>query len=128
MIPKTKNFFSVFLILILILLPLSAGADGGLIGCRDNCTMGDLVLVVVRIINLLLSLASLVSMVFMVWAGWNMIIAGGNEEVIAQAKTTFSNAIIGFFLIVVAFVLIEAITQILGGFTLQELFDFIPKS
>ena len=131
MIPKIKTYLPLILVLVFVLVPLLAGAQesgGGLVGCRDNCTLGDLVLVIIRIVNLLLSLASMVAMVFIVWAGWNMIFAGGNEEEISKAKTTFSNAIIGFFLVMAAYILIDAITVILGGFTIKQLFDFIPKS
>ena len=120
-------------IIIYILLPLMtvfniAHAAGGLVGCTDNCQLGDLVLVVIRLINFLLSLAGFVAMIFIVWAGWNMIQTRGNEEKIATAKATFSDAIIGFFLVLVAFVLVDAIIGILGGFTLKQIFDFIPKS
>jgi hypothetical protein len=44
-----------------------------------------------------------------------MISAGGNEEEITKAKGTLSNAIIGFFLIMAAFVLINWIVSLLSG-------------
>ena len=40
---------------------------------------------------------------------------GGNEESIATAKTSFKQAVIGFFLIMASFVLINFIVSILFG-------------
>ena len=79
------------------------------------CTIPDLIKTVVAIINFLLSWAWLVSTLFIVWSGWNMLDTGGNEENIATAKTSFKQAVIGFFLIMASFVLINFIVSILFG-------------
>ena len=111
--------------------PLVQAQQAGLVQCGNtgqvDCKIGDLVLVVLRLINLLFFLASFVAMIFIVWAAWSMITAGGNEEKITKAKTVFSEAIVGFFLVMVAFVLVDAFSVILSGFTLKQLLDFLPK-
>lgn len=104
----------------------------GLVKCgqhaagSNECTISDLILTVANLINFLLSWAWLVAVLFIVWAGWTMINAGGNEEGITKGKAALSNAIIGFFLIMVSFVLLNFILSILTGdnqFTTQNLIE-----
>ncbi len=99
-------------------------ADGTL---QPACEISDLIFLVIRVINYLFGFAGLVAMGFIVWAGYGMVTAGGNEEKIAGAKTALSHAIIGFFLVLLAFVLIDAIVSLLGGFSLKELFDIAKQ-
>jgi hypothetical protein len=55
-------------------------------------------------------------MLFMLWGGWGMIGSAGNQEAVTSAKATFSSAIIGFFLVIAAFLLVNfMITLISGG-------------
>ena len=94
-------------------------AQADLVKCggpgETPCTIPDLIKTVVGIINFLLSWAWLVSTLFIVWSGWNMLDNGGNEESIATAKTSFKQAVIGFFLIMASFVLVNFIVSILFG-------------
>ena len=141
-----KSKIKVFLIFFIFLLALFniAGvsiAHADLVGCGDHlpanatpqeikdneCNLHDLVLVVLRLINLLVSFAGFVCMIWIVWAGWQLVTSGGNEEAITKGKDTLRHAIIGFFLVVVAYILLEAITIILGGpgFTLSNLYNFL---
>ncbi len=115
----------IFLLLLVGFLFADVVYAQGLVGCKNDCTLTDLFLVVIRIINYLISLAGLVCMLFILWAGWNMITAGGNEEQIASAKQTLSNAVIGFFMVLVAFLLLDGILMIISGYGLQQALDFI---
>jgi hypothetical protein len=98
----------------------------------NECTIGRLFQMVFNIINLLLSWAWLVATIMIVWAGWGMVNAGGNEEAVSEAKTTLTNAIIGFFLVLASFVLLNFIVSLITGegtLTSQkilEAFDLIP--
>lgn len=130
---KIKLFFYLVipaLVLFNIASAATASQDrgGGLVGCVDDCQLGDLVLIVIRLVNFLFSLSGLVAMIFIVWSAWNMIQSGGNDEKILAAKTSFSNAIIGLFLVLVVFLLTDAIVGILSGFSLKQMVDFIPHS
>lgn len=119
---------TIIIVFVLIMIFVASPVEAqGLVGCRDDCKITDLLLVVIRIMNYMFSLASLIAMLFIVWAGWNMITAGGNEEKISKAKETFSHAVIGFFLVIVSFILLDAITMALGGFTLNQMLEFILK-
>lgn len=119
MTQKTKNI--VFICSIAALLLTANFADAAIVKCGETlsnpkpCTIRDLIEVVVAIINIMLSWAWLVSMLFVVWGGWQMVTSGGNDEKIAAGKTIFSQAIIGFFLVLASFVLINFVVGILFG-------------
>ena len=82
-------------------------SHAALVTCSVNCTIPDLIQTVVRIINFLLAWAWLIAIFFVAWAAYGFISSTGNEEAIATAKGTFSNAITGFFLIMAMFILIN---------------------
>jgi hypothetical protein len=83
---------------------------------KDNqCKLTDLIYLIERIINFLLAWAWLISIFYVMWAGYNMLGSGGNAEAITSAKTTFSHAIIGFFLIMAAYLLINWVVSLLTG-------------
>jgi len=139
MTPKIKQIL--FVSVILVFLVVGNSADAAIINCGgglnhgvDNeCTLTDLVQTVVGIINILLSWAWLVSMVFIVWGGWTMVNSGGNEETITAGKTIFSQAIIGFFLILISYLLINAVIGLLFGTGMPgagswlKAFDLLPN-
>lgn len=81
----------------------------------NECTLTDLLQLVLNIINFLLSWAWLIATLMIVWAGWGMINAGGNDEAISAAKTTLTNAIIGFALILMSFVLLNFVVSMVTG-------------
>ena len=97
-------------------------------GNLDKCDIADLILTVVNIINFLLAWAWLLSMFFILWAAYTLIGSGGNEEAIAKGKGTFKNAIIGFFLIMAAYLLINWIIAALTGMPINTTTDALLKS
>ena len=130
--PNTKQIITILFFSFLFLLTLASpvfAQDKGIVNCGDHCQLGDLVLIIVALINYLFALSGFVTMVFIVWNAWGMITAGGDEENITKAKKGFSHAIIGFFLVLMAWVLIDAIISILGGpkHGLIYYFGFLPK-
>jgi hypothetical protein len=130
---KTKLLFAVFILASLFVGQFASAAfvtcgghnaDGTI---QKECELSDLILTVIHIINYLFALASFVAMVFIVWGAYGMITAGGDEEKISGSKTVFSQAVIGFFLVLVSFLLIDAIVSLLGGYSLKQLFDIAVK-
>lgn len=102
----------------------------------EECTLSEIVFLVIRMINFLLAWAWLVSLLFILWAGFGMIGAAGDTEEIQKAKTTLQNAVIGFFLVMSAFLLINFIVGLLfnkisptslGPGYLKKLLDIFGK-
>lgn len=117
---KSKIKIALNLVLPLLLLFVANYAQADLVKCGgpsdpNGCTIPDLLKTIVAIINFMLSWAWLVSTLLIIWGGWGMLTSGGNAENIEGAKATFKQAVIGFFLIMASFVLINFIVAILFG-------------
>ena len=130
--PKLKIIFIISCLLLFVSVNI---AQAGLVKCgssaglgpnptpeeiaANQCSIHYLVEVVVNIINYLLAWAWLVALFFVVWAGWEMINAAGNEEAITKAKSALTHAIIGFFLVMASFLLLNFIISVATGQTLD---------
>jgi hypothetical protein len=133
--PNSKRiiFASVLLGMILVAnFNFATAQNTGLIQCGNHgeptCTIRDLISTIKRLINFLLSWAWLVAVVFIAWSAWEMINAGGNPQALAKAKTGLSNAIIGFFLVLASFLLLNMIIFFMTGeaLDLTSLRTFLP--
>ena len=70
---------------------------------------------ITTIINGILGLSMATAVIMMVYGGYQLITAGGNEQTIQRGKTTLKWAIGGIIFIVLAFSIISAINDALGG-------------
>lgn len=105
--------------------PLTASAAFQLVPCgtqRDasgvvtnQCTFCDLVGVVIRMINYLIGVAVMVAMYFILLNAWNLITSVGNSEKIEKAKTGISNAVVGFGIVILAFVFVNLLVNGIFG-------------
>lgn len=135
---KTKEKIIILCLTIFIfgLFALPASAEFSLVDCgrrgaKQACEISDLITLIVKLINYLLAWAWLVTVLFIVWAGWNLVIARGDSEKIHEGKAVLENAIIGFFLTLAAYVLINFVVAALTGDpirggVLRNFLDFIP--
>ncbi len=116
-----KSKYKVLFICLLIGLSLANLASADLVTCGGRgddpagCGIQDLIFLIERIINFLLSWAWIIAIFYIMWSGYNMVFAGGDSEQIQNAKTQFSHAIIGFVLIMCAYLLINWIVGIFSG-------------
>lgn len=121
----SKLKFSVLLLLLAALvlglnfLPQPAAA--AFVTCggsgQAQCTFQDLITVIIRVINYLISMAALVAMYYILLSGWNLIIALGDVEKIQRAKSSIRDAIVGFSIVVLAFVFVNLLVNGLFGST-----------
>ena len=81
---------------------------------QTPCQVSDLIFLIERIINFLLSWAWIISILFILWAGWQLITAAGNDEQIAKGKEILKQAILGFFIIMIAYILINLVIALLS--------------
>ena len=66
-----------------------------------------------RIIQILLVVAGIIAVIFLIIGGFRYITAGGNEESSEAARKTLTNAIIGLVIIILAFVIVNVISNAL---------------
>ncbi|MEJ0021715.1 MAG: pilin [Candidatus Doudnabacteria bacterium] len=123
---KTKIAILVFFVLVtLAVTARPVHADIGLVQCGQTdsagvvtnpCDFQDLVVLLIRVINLLLGFSWLVATFFVFWGAYKMISAFGNSEGIANGKETLRQALVGFFLVLVAFVLLNFVVASFTGY------------
>ncbi len=93
------------------LVPCGTAADKG--GPNEICDFGDLVGLLMRMINYLISVAGIVAMYNILSRGFDLITAVGNPEKIQHAKEGISNALVGFGMILLAFVFINLVVNLI---------------
>lgn len=119
---KKALLLVVVLGMVIMLVPQAAGAEFVTCGKTDDqgniikqCDFEDLIVVIIRVINYLISFAALVAMYYILLAGWNLMTSVGNLDKIQKAKTGISNAVVGFGIIVLAFVFVNLLANGLLG-------------
>lgn len=80
-----------------------------------HCTFRHLVILIIRLINYLISAAALVAMHRVLLGGWDLIGALGNPEKIEKGKQTISQAVVGFGIIIFAFIFVNLLANGLFG-------------
>jgi hypothetical protein len=91
---------------------------GGLVPCGgDNqspCTVKDIFVLIAKVTNYLIAMGGVFAVYQMIIAGFNLIVfAGGNEEAITTNKNAITNAIVGFILTLMAFMIINTVVNVL---------------
>ncbi len=117
-------FTSLLALGLAVVIPDSASAQGtssydeqaatkGIVQCgnkaADPCTVEDIFNVIVITTNLLIGMAGIIAIISIIYAGFSMVSAAGSQEGITSAKKRLSNSIIGLILVLLAFVIINAI-------------------
>lgn len=119
--PKIKIIFISFLLTFLLFANLTSAA---LVNCggynpdrtpQAPCTIGNLIGTIQLVINFLLSWAWLISILLIVISGFRMVFSAGNEERVSQARTSLSQAILGFIIILISFVMLNLVIGLLTG-------------
>jgi hypothetical protein len=125
---KSKLLIVVSLSLLLVFAVADTASAQGLVRCAagpDNCTIRDLIMMVLRITNFFIGASWLVALFFVFWGAYGLSTSYGNQEKIAAGKKTIQNAIVGFFLIMIAFLLINWLVMVLGGYNVQQMIDLL---
>ncbi len=133
---KKYQLTSVLMVVLMVAI-FALPASAALVNCggydantnaQKPCEIGDLVQTVVNLINFLLAWAWIVAMFFILWAAYGMIGSSGNEEEVTKAKTTFKNAVLGLFLVMAMFLLINWVVAALTGQPVATTADALIKA
>lgn len=96
------------------MIPAFVSAQALEIPCRgSDCTFSDLFVLGNRILKLLVILAIPIAAGMFAYAGARMLSAGGNEEVIKDAKKVFYRVFVGFLFVLAAYLIVYTITSVL---------------
>lgn len=75
----------------------------------NSCHLSDLFKLIARITNILVGLAGIYAVVRIIIAGFTLVISGGNQELISAGKEGLTHAIIGFLLVMLAYLIVNFI-------------------
>jgi len=74
---------------------------------------GNITVLLAKIVNILLYFAGIIAVIFVIIGGYRYMTAGGNEETAGKGRKTMVNAIIGLVIIILSYVIINAVTNFL---------------
>jgi hypothetical protein len=113
-IHKAINALLPVLLLIVITAPIIVYAQAPLVPpCDTNCNFNDLVSLVQRIINWLIIIAVPIAAGLFAYAGFLYITSAGDEGKISKAHGIFRNVLIGFIIVLSAWLVVYTITTAL---------------
>lgn len=113
------KYFSLTLIIVGVLgfiEPASAQNLAGAAQCTGpTCSACNLVYLANAVIQWLIGFLTILFAVLMAVAGWGLVVSGGNQSALDAAKEKFTNAVIGFIIILAAWLVIDTIIRGLVG-------------
>ena len=102
------------LVFAFLIFPSVTLAQGGLVPCNGpDCTTCHAVQLANNVVNFLITILSVLAVIVMVYAGFKMVISGGNTEAWEDAKKKFFNVIIGFIIVLAAWLIVDTILEVL---------------
>lgn len=114
-LPPTRRALYSILALFLFL-PSSVFANDGLVPCTNKCDFNDFIKLLEKIIDFaIFTMAPLIATLMFAIAGFYYITASGDPQKVQSAHTIFRNTIIGFVVVLAAWLIIKAILFGLGA-------------
>ncbi|HEY4516618.1 MAG TPA: hypothetical protein VJG64_01600 [Candidatus Paceibacterota bacterium] len=91
------------------IVPESCSGPGG---CKDVCAIAELAQ---NILNAAIVLAVFLSAALFAWAGLKMLVSPASPAQQGQAKTLFFNVLVGFLIILAAWLIIDTVMHVMLG-------------
>ncbi len=89
---------------------------GAIVPCRDNCTVCDFWHLGSNIINFItFNLAIPAASLLFIVAGVFFLIAGGREDMVAKARTIFTNTFIGLVIIFSSWLIVDTLLKTIAS-------------
>jgi len=79
------------------------------------CNVEDSFILIARVTNYLISAAGIYAMFKIIQAGFGMTYSAGQEETITQLKGQITNAIVGFVIVLIAFITVNTVINVILG-------------
>ena len=131
---KTIIITTIVLLLIIPVFSLALAQGGGIVpACNktivdgkfaDPCTFNSLVELGNKIIKFFIVIGASLGAISFAWAGWLYVTSGGNPGTLDKAKSIFGKVILGFVLMLAAWLIIKLVLASLGYAPVPGL-DFI---
>lgn len=108
---KSAKFFLIILLGAILILP----AQAAIVPCTTNCQVCDILKLVQNIINFFLQISVPLATAMFLAAGILILTAGDSTQRLELGKTIFKNAVIGFAIVLCAWLFINTILNVLAG-------------
>lgn len=92
----------------------SEGGAGGLVPCKDNCSLKDLGTLLVKIFNFLVDIAFVLAILGIAVGGVYMILGSSNSKYLDEGKDIIWYSIFGLIVALAAWVIVNTILVGLG--------------
>jgi len=118
------KYFIPIILMIVMFMPAfafavtGAGSDPGLIPCDGvevACNYGHFIELIDRVMDFLIQAAVVIAPILFAWAGYLYVTAAGKPAQIAKAHTVFKDVLIGFAIMLFAWVVVNTIANSLLG-------------
>ena len=112
--------YTLFTVMAFLVLPdLSFAQEPGLVPveCRNDvraCNFCALLKMGENIVDLLFQLLVIVAVILIVVAGFKLVTSGGNPQALESAKSMLANVIIGFVIVMSAWLIVDTIFRMLA--------------
>jgi len=121
-VPKNKIIITLvlFALLLLLFLPIIANAqflptivlcEGPTGDPKTECNYGALIGGINRFLQFVIGFATVIAVVMFVYAGSLLIFSGGNKTQMDKAKTILRNVVVGFILVLAAWLIVFTILR-----------------
>lgn len=116
--PKRSTIiFSLLLLLCIFVAVPHFALARGLVPCGGDgespCTISDIFVLIARVTNYLIMMAGIYAVFKIVGGGFWLIVSSGNEEQITQKKKWVADGVIGFVLVLMAFMFVNTVVNAL---------------
>ncbi len=78
-------------------------------GSNKGCQLSDIFVLIARVANFLIGAAGVFAVFMIVYSGFQMVTSFGNEKSYGTARKHLTNAVIGFILVMIAFMVINTV-------------------
>lgn len=115
------TFFGLLLTTILVsgvfVAPVIADAQTeGIVACKGlDCNFCTFVESLKRFIDLIFEIVTIVAVILLVIAGLKLATSGGNQAAMENAKSMLTNAVIGFVIVLAAWLMVDTMIKVLAG-------------
>lgn len=101
--------------------------DSGLVPCGNeteyDCDLDDAIKLANNVISFLIKMLGVIAVIGLVYAGFKLVTSAGDEGAWREAKSLFTNIVIGIIIILAAFLIVDTILKGLTGKGLEETSD-----
>lgn len=98
----------VLVLLSILVTPDTVSAQGLVPACSGNsCGTCDLIVMANSIVSWLITMLAVVFAALMVVAGFGLVTSGGNQSALDAAKSKFTNGIVGFIIVLAAYLIVD---------------------